>query len=216
MDADPTRARSARVDATREAILVAAERLFAENGIAAVSHRQIGEAAGQGNTGAVGYHFGAKIDLVRAIARGHGEPIERRRSRMVAAAGDSTDLRDWVACLVCPTTEHLARLRSPTWYARFTAQVTSDPLYREVIGEEIRASGSVARIVEGFDRCLPDLPREVHRERGDISRLLIVHMCAERERALADGEQVTRPTWDAAASGLIAAIVGLWQAPHDT
>ena len=36
---------------------------------------------------------------------------------------------------------------------------------------------------------------------------------AERERALADGTAVARPTWDATATGLTDAIVGLLQAP---
>jgi cytochrome P450 len=56
-------------------ILATTERLFAERGIHAVSNRQISEAAGQGNSAAVGYHFGTKADLVRAIARRAGEGL---------------------------------------------------------------------------------------------------------------------------------------------
>ena len=41
---------------------------------------------------------------------------------MVAETGDSTELRDWITCLVCSLTEHLAQLGNPTWYARFAAQ----------------------------------------------------------------------------------------------
>ncbi|MGO4759077.1 TetR family transcriptional regulator, partial [Streptomyces sp. 2MCAF27] len=59
-------ARAEQVSATRELILTAAERLFAERGVYAVSNRQVSEAAGQGNNAAVGYHFGTKADLVRA------------------------------------------------------------------------------------------------------------------------------------------------------
>ena len=42
-------ARSDRASTTQEAILTAAERLFAEHGVFAVSNRQVSEAAGQGN-----------------------------------------------------------------------------------------------------------------------------------------------------------------------
>src|SRR3954453_12180766 len=98
-------ARAEQVSATRELILTAAERLFAERGVYAVSNRQVSEAAGQGNNAAVGYHFGTKADLVRAITRKHAERIERARARMLAATGDSADLREWVACLVRPSTE---------------------------------------------------------------------------------------------------------------
>jgi AcrR family transcriptional regulator len=62
----PRASRAERNDVTRERILTAAERLFAEHGVSAVSNRQVAEAAGQGNTAVVGYHFGTKADLIRA------------------------------------------------------------------------------------------------------------------------------------------------------
>ncbi len=115
------------------AILAAAERLFAERGIASVSNRQVSEEAGQGNNAAVGYHFGTKIDLVRAIVRKHNAHVERLCHQMVAQVGDSTDVRDWVTCLVRPLTEHLDSLGNPTWYARFSAQLMPDPTFRDVV-----------------------------------------------------------------------------------
>ncbi|GAA3353530.1 hypothetical protein GCM10020366_07170 [Saccharopolyspora gregorii] len=111
-------ARSERVGATREAILDTAERLFAENGVFAVSNRQVSEAAGQGNNTAVGYHFGTKTDLVRAIVRRHAEPIDLIRVRMLAEISPDAGVRDWVECLVRPSIEHLASLGVPTWFAR--------------------------------------------------------------------------------------------------
>jgi len=103
-------------------ILTAAERLFAEHGVFAVSNRQVSEAAGQGNNAAVGYHFGTKTDLVRAIEQKHRASIERLLEGMVADIGDSAELRDWITCMVCSLTEHLAQLGNPTTYARFAAQ----------------------------------------------------------------------------------------------
>jgi AcrR family transcriptional regulator len=206
-------ARAERVQATREAILAAAERLFAEHGVFAVSNRQISEAAGQGNNAAVNYHFGTKTDLVRAIVRRHSEAIERIRVRMVAEAAGSTDLRDWIACLVRPNAEHLATLDGPSWFARFAAQVQTDPELREIMTAESLTSPSLNRAVEGLKRCLPELPPEVRAERDEMIRQLMVHMTAERERALADGRPTARATWHDAATGLIDAIVGLLQAP---
>src|SRR6201991_3119585 len=113
--------KSDRANNTREAILAAAERLFAEHGVYAVSNRQVSEAAGQGNNAAVGYHFGTKTDLVRAIEQKHRASIERLLERMVADIDDSAELRDWITCMVCSLTEHLAQLRHPTWYARLAA-----------------------------------------------------------------------------------------------
>jgi AcrR family transcriptional regulator len=205
--------RAERVNATRESILAAAERLFAEHGVLAVSNRQVSEAAGQGNNTAVGYHFGTKADLVRAIVRKHVEPMERLRLRMLAEVAGSTDVRDWVACLVRPTAAHLAALGNPTWFARFGAQVMTDPAFRDIMIEEALTAPSLHQILHELNRCLPDLPAEVRAERGDMARQLMVHMYAERERALAEGAPTPRSSWHDAATGLIDALVGLWLAP---
>ena len=201
-----TRIRNERVTATREAILTAAERLFAEHGVFAVSNRRISEAAGQGNNAAVGYHFGTKLDLVRAIFRKHNDEIEHRRAELLTEIGDSGEVRDWVACLVRPMAEYLAASGNPTWYARFSAQVMTDPVLREAIAEEVRSSPGLVRVIEGLDRCLPDLPADVRAERGDMVRQLMLHVIAERERA-------PRSSRRDAVEGLIDAIVRLWQAP---
>ena len=159
-------ARTEQVQETRGLIMAAAERLFAEFGVAAVSNRQISEAARQGNNAAVNYHFGTKTDLLRAIVGQHAtqtaievagtiaaataasasvffirdllvdkleRQIERRREEMLRQYGDSPHVRDWVSCLVRPKTDHLASLGVPTWYARFAAQLMTDPALREVI-----------------------------------------------------------------------------------
>lgn len=211
-----TTARAARTDratTTQEAILTAAERLFAEHGVFAISNRQVSEAAGQGNNAAVGYHFGTKTDLVRAIEQKHRLPIERLREKMVAELGNSADMRDWVACLVLPLTEHLAALGNPTWYARFAAQVMTDPAYYNIMVKDALSSPSLVQVIDGINRCLPDLPHDVRVERNLMARNLLVHTCADRERAMAASASAPRPSWRAAGSGLIDAIVGLWLAP---
>ncbi|MGN5382061.1 TetR/AcrR family transcriptional regulator [Streptomyces lasalocidi] len=87
--------RTERAGETREAITDAAERLFAVHGPAAVSSRQVSEAAGQGNNAAVGYHFGGKADLIRTMIDRSAEPVERTRERLLAEIAGSDDVRDW-------------------------------------------------------------------------------------------------------------------------
>jgi AcrR family transcriptional regulator len=205
--------RADRVSSTQEAILKAAERLYAEHGVFAVSNRQVSEAAGQGNNAAVGYHFGTKTDLVRAIEHKHRGPIVELREQMVAQVVDSTELRDWVGCLVRPLTDHLAALGNPTWYARFAAQVMADPAYHNIVVRDALSSASLVQVIDGMTNCLPDLPADVRAERNIMARNLLMHSCADRERGLAQGANVPRASWSAAASGLIDAIVGLWRAP---
>jgi AcrR family transcriptional regulator len=205
--------RADRASSTQEAILSAAERLYAEHGVFAVSNRQVSEAAGQGNNAAVGYHFGTKTDLVRAIEQKHRASIERLLESMVAKTGGSTELRDWVTCLVCSLTEHLAQLGNPTWYARFAAQALADPEYQKIVVKDALASPSLVRVVDGITRCVSGLPSAVVTERNIMARNLMMHTCADFERAFADGATVPRTNWEAVGSGLIDAIVGLWMAP---
>jgi AcrR family transcriptional regulator len=204
--------RTERASTTREAILTAAERLYAEHGVFAVSNRQVSEAAGQGNNAAVGYHFGTKTDLVRSIEERHRAPIEEHRERMVADTDEATDMRGWVSCLVRPLTDHLADLGNPTWYARFAAQALADPAYHKIVIKDALASPSLVQVVDGITRSLPDLPMAVVVERNIMARNLMMHTCADFERAFAEGADVPRTTWSAVGTGLIDAIVGLWRA----
>ena len=128
-------------------------------------------------------------------------------------SGAAGDMRSWVACLVRPLTDHLAALGKPTWYARFAAQVMTDPAYYNVVVKGALSSPSLVQVVEGFSHCLPNLPADVRYERNIMARNLLMHTCADRERALAAGKSMSQRSWRAAGSGLIAAIVGLWLAP---
>jgi AcrR family transcriptional regulator len=203
---------SDRSEGTREVLLVAAERLFAERGMHAVSNRQISEAAAQGNNAAVCYHFGTRTDLLRAIEAKHREPIEQLRTRMLAELDDTAELRDWVACLVRPLTDHLQEIGNPSYYARFAAQAMADPTYREVVTQDALASRQLVQTLDGINRCMPDLPKQVRFERTVMVRNLLMHTCAEHEGALAQHGPHAPSPWPLAAEGLTTAIAGLWQA----
>ncbi|MFI6345007.1 TetR/AcrR family transcriptional regulator [Streptomyces sp. NPDC050560] len=206
--------RSGRGAGTREAIMAAAERLYAEHGLSAVSNRQIAEAAGQGNTTVVSYHFGSKPALVRSLMTRHDTMIDAIRQRHVAAVGEGGDVRDWVWCMVRPVTEHLDALGVPSWLARCAEQVLADPLLRALVTDESLTRDSLWRTLRGLSRCLgPTVPAAVRRERGDMVRHLIIHTCAEQERALADGTARPGASWQRTAESLEDALVGLLTAP---
>jgi AcrR family transcriptional regulator len=83
----------------REAILAAAEELFATNGFNAVSIRDIAQAAGA-NPGSVTYHFKTKDGLLLEIYRRHCGPMNRRRSELLAAARRVRDQQDRLEAIV--------------------------------------------------------------------------------------------------------------------
>src|SRR5215475_3240133 len=83
----------------REAILVAAEELFATNGFNAVSVRDIAQAAGA-NPGSVTYHFKTKDGLLLEIYQRHCVPMNHRRSELLEAAKRVRDLKDRLEAIV--------------------------------------------------------------------------------------------------------------------
>jgi AcrR family transcriptional regulator len=197
-----------RAAGTREAILATAERLFAQHGVGAVSNRQISDAAGQGNNTAVGYHFGTKTDLVRAIVRKHTAQVELLAADRLAQQDDGAGLRGWVSCLVLPLTDHLAAQEGSSWYARFCAQVMTDPVLRQVVLEDTMEARALQATIDGVGRCLSDLPPGVRAARSDMARHVLLHTCADGERAGQDPAG-----WSATAVLLIDAITGLLTAP---
>jgi AcrR family transcriptional regulator len=90
---------AARKPNLREAVLCAAEELFATNGFNAVSIRDIARAAGA-NPGSVTYHFKTKDGLLLEIYRRHCGPMNRRRSELLAAAQRVRDLQDRLEAIV--------------------------------------------------------------------------------------------------------------------
>ena len=70
---------------SRERILDAAERLFAENGVAATSLREIGVHA-SANPGSIYFHWKTKAELVRDVFRRRLAPLDAERVRRLDAA----------------------------------------------------------------------------------------------------------------------------------
>ncbi|GHH39644.1 TetR/AcrR family transcriptional regulator [Lentzea cavernae] len=202
--------RSRTPEGTRGRILETAERMFAEHGVFSVSNRQISDEAGLGNNTAVSYHFGSKAELVRAIYLRHSAPMEVLREKALDEHAGSTDLRDWLGCVVRPFTGHLASLGRNSWYARFAAQLTTEPKLRELGLVDVGQTSLQRTITAALHRCLPDLAPAVRAERDEMARTLIVHMCARRE---ADLPEDSAEMWDATATGLVDALAGLYLAP---
>src|SRR2546423_14541588 len=78
----PGRSQAERSQATREALVGAGRKLFAERGFAAVGTGEIVRAAG-GSRGALYHHFDGKQGLLEAVY----EQIEREPAERIAAAG---------------------------------------------------------------------------------------------------------------------------------
>jgi AcrR family transcriptional regulator len=93
-----------------DALIRAAERLFAERGSEGVSLREINAEAGASNASAVQYHFGDRRGLVRAVLAKHELEIERRRHQLLDAyeGWAEPNVRALAAALVEPLAAELS------------------------------------------------------------------------------------------------------------
>jgi len=112
---------------TRARLVDAAEQLFAENGIGAVSLREINRAAGARNAIAVQYHFEDRAGIVRAVLEKHRPDIEARRHAMLdqLEAEAAADLRPFAAALVRPLSAKLADPDGGREHLQIWAEITN-------------------------------------------------------------------------------------------
>jgi AcrR family transcriptional regulator len=89
-----------RSEATRLALIRAAERLFLARGSEQVSLREIAAAAGQRNPSATVYHFKDKRGLVEALLERHSNPIQEGWLRTLAGPDAPRTLHGLVELLV--------------------------------------------------------------------------------------------------------------------
>lgn len=198
---------------TRTKIVLAAERLFAERGLAAVPLRDIVAAAGQRNSSAIQYHFGPRPDLVAAVFQYRMSQINERRLELLAemhAGGRSADARSLVEALVRPLVDAVGD--PGCHYARFLAQMSADPTYR--VSESWQIASSIRTARQGLRRSLDELSDEIFAERWRMVTHLFVQTIADHEedRASASGPAET-PEW---AERLIDACLAVLVAPVTT
>lgn len=88
----------------RTRLLDAAEELFAERGLDAVSLREIHTASGTRNASAIQYHFGDRAGLVTAVLQRHAPGVQARSAALLdqIEADGADDLRVLAGALVRP------------------------------------------------------------------------------------------------------------------
>ncbi|WP_370353185.1 TetR/AcrR family transcriptional regulator [Catenulispora sp. EB89] len=170
-------------------ILEAAERRFAEDGIEAVSLRQIAADSGQRNTSAVAYHFGTRAALVGALYEHRMGPINARRLEFLAAhASGDGDVRTYVRALVEPLAETLTdaeKAGRSSWYLRFLAEAMRYPEYDPASLALERPEGSSIRaLISGLQAATGHLrlPPGMFADRMRLLALLVITSLADRER----------------------------------
>jgi len=115
-------------------IILAAERLFGEHGIDAVSLRQVSAAAGLANNYSVQYHFTDRAGLLRAMYELRLPAIDARRAVLfheLKTGGAKTTPIALLDCLWRPFLELAVEGKNRS-FARVMAQVIRSPNYRDM------------------------------------------------------------------------------------
>lgn len=118
-----------RADATRAALIQAAERLIAKKGLADVSTREILQEAGQRNQSALQYHFGSKSGLIGATINERTKQIDRRRQDMLAAIDGEPTPRQLFEALIVPLGELMGDTAAGSNYVNFLSQAITQPTW---------------------------------------------------------------------------------------
>lgn len=148
---------------TKERLLDAAERLFAAEGFAATSLRDI-TAAADANLASVNYHFGGKEGLLEAIFERRLAPVNRERLRLLARlrerAQGAPALEEVLWAFLEPPFRAIAETgEGGRHFMRIAGRMHSDPVRWGAFFE--RQFDAVAeRFRDAFVGALPELPAE--------------------------------------------------------
>ncbi len=206
-----------RSEAARH-LLRAACRLFAARGLDGVTVREIADAAGQKNHGAVAYHFGSKEALAQALVIDGAALIDARRNAwldVMEAGGGPDSVRAVVEVLI----QAGLALDGPgmaSHYNRFV--VLLGMTHRQFFMDTL-----AGRWNQGYQRCLAHLRRLMppmsmarQNQRFVFLGAYLGGVLAARDAELADTSRA-HPTWQATSTlaHFASTMTALLQAPAE-
>lgn len=171
--------------ATREKLLDAAARAFADHGVANASLLDITRQAGQRNRGALHYHFGSRDGVLAAVLDRHVDFLARREGELLEVAIRTQALPPVVEAIVRPAVE----LAESGWRGRCCLLIVAelaeeDPrdLAPEVQATLDRTGGNA--VYAALEERLPSMPEDVRNERLALITEFILRAVADRARLL--------------------------------
>ena len=202
---------------TREAIIRAAEQLFAEHGIAGTSVNTITRLAEQSNRNAVQYHFGDKYGLLQAIFDKHSPGIAERRARLInkLEAENIDGARLIARAIVDPLVEKLDDDDGGEAFIHIAAELISSNTLGYILPEkhplQLIREPKLAQLASAY---LDRLPREIGRQRVLQINGLAFHGLSDhaRLRRMTDYHTLTADT-AFMASNVIDSMCAILEAP---
>lgn len=197
---------------TREKLIVAGQRLFADQGVFRVPLRLVVDQAGQKNASALHYHFGGREGLLQAIIERNNESIEAERAEMLATLrlqNRTADVSALVRAVILPFARKL-HTGEGREFLRIIAQLSD--LFD---AWDVQAAPTPAQAQAAFlmlAAALNYLPSELRHERVTMFLMLVSNALALRARQI----ELTRAlhvSTEGFIANLIDMSVGALQAP---
>ena len=205
---------------TKLDLILTAERLFVEQGIDAVSLRQIVREAGQRNETALQYHFNGRNGLLKALLEYRMKPVNERRLALLTALeetanGAPLNLRDIAEALVNPVVEHIWQSSEQSFFSELLHQIQVHRKYLPFVMHADSYEGS-RRVAQAYWLAQQEVPAPIAMERFNYGQAVMLFIAAEIERDRWDRPHsgLAQSLWRA--SSVVEAIVTLWQAPVPT
>lgn len=166
----------------------AGERRFARDGVTAARLSDVVRDAGQGNDSAVGYHFGSREGLLRAIVERHLADMEAERASTVEHLSEAS-LHEVVSMVVVPTARLLATPEGRD-FLRIAEQLSGLAGVRAgAPAEAIKGTALVAQLTRLEALIAGPLPRALARERVAALVRFLTASLAERARGVESGRR---------------------------
>jgi AcrR family transcriptional regulator len=199
---------------TRQKLVDAATRNFAEHGVENASLLEIARQAGQRNRGAVHYHFGSREGLLVAVLGQYAARLAQRHAELIDTVREG-DLAAVLEALVVPAAE----LADDGWRGRSFLVVVSDLASADVdrLDPQVRAVLSETGgepVYELIAARMPELPEDLRIERLTLLTTFVLRSLADRSRNLERGEagRAELPT-ERFVANLVAMATGMLSAP---
>lgn len=176
-------------EATRQALLDAAERLFATKGILSTSIRSVNETAGFG-AASVHYHFGSKTQLLRAVLARRGDKVvteAKERVKELLASDNPPSIRSIVLAAYEP---HVNLITSDTERGCYWEQILGqlgiarDPLLTELFGP------ITDEFIAVLMRTAPNIDRSTAVAHWYIASLTLINLIGIYAHTLATGSTI--------------------------
>lgn len=167
----------------RERILEAALPLMAEQGVDAVSLREINQASGLRNVSGVQYHFRNREGLLEALVERGMARVDARRRRLLQAleAAPPVASRDVIRALVEPLAEELVSEHG-RHYLMILQQLGTRPLLGALDESSKRIHPGLRRCTRLLQPELEGLAPEIRRERTAHLARFLLHALSEQAR----------------------------------